>query len=63
MASSRARRIIKELDEVMSDVDSGVTLKILNESDISHLRGTFQGPPGTPYAGGIFEVDIKIPVS
>lgn len=63
MASSRTRRIYKELDDVISDVNSGVTLKIINESDISHLRGTFQGPPSTPYEGGVFVVDIKIPVS
>lgn len=61
--AQRSRRIYKELDEVLSDVRSGVTIEILNESDISHLRGTFQGPPDTPYEGGLFVVDIKIPVS
>lgn len=61
--AQRSRRIYKELDEVVSDVRSGVTIEILNESDISHLRGTFQGPPDTPYEGGLFVVDIKIPVS
>ena len=26
-----------------------------------HLKGTFLGPEGTPYDGGVFEVDIVVP--
>lgn len=32
-----------------------------NADDISHLRGQFKGPPDTPYEGGIFYVDIRMP--
>lgn len=29
--------------------------------DLSRLKASFPGPPGTPYEGGTFVVDIKIP--
>ncbi|ODQ66434.1 hypothetical protein NADFUDRAFT_50354 [Nadsonia fulvescens var. elongata DSM 6958] len=58
---SKVRRIVKELEEVKTDLASGITLNLINETDISHLKGTFQGPPGTPYEGGLFTIDIKIP--
>ncbi|GMM30420.1 E2 ubiquitin-conjugating protein [Martiniozyma asiatica (nom. inval.)] len=57
---SRSKRISKELEDVKRDVQSKVTL-ILVDEDLTHLKGTFIGPPGTPYEGGLFEVDIKIP--
>lgn len=58
---SRAKRIAKELEDVKKDKLSGVTLEMAEDDDLSHLKGTFIGPPGTPYEGGLFEVDIKIP--
>lgn len=58
---SRAKRIAKELEDVRKDSFSGVTLEMADDDDLSHLKGTFLGPPGTPYEGGLFEVDIKIP--
>lgn len=58
---SRSKRIAKELEDVKKDQLSGVTLEMAEDDDLSHLKGTFLGPPGTPYEGGLFEVDIKIP--
>ncbi|ODV85110.1 hypothetical protein CANARDRAFT_199309 [[Candida] arabinofermentans NRRL YB-2248] len=58
---SRVKRIAKELEDVKKDRLSGVTLSLVVDDDLSHLKGTFVGPPGTPYEGGLFEVDIKIP--
>lgn len=60
---SRTRRITKEMEDVKQDVESSITLDFVKDSDISHLKGTFKGPPGTPYEGGEFVVDIQIPVS
>ncbi|KAE9378807.1 hypothetical protein N431DRAFT_326825 [Stipitochalara longipes BDJ] len=62
MASNRLRRIAKELADIQSDVES----KILAEAadggaDLSHLHASFPGPPDTPYEGGTYVVDIKIP--
>jgi len=59
--SSRVKRIHKELEECRQDVQSGITLRLNNESDLSNLTGYFRGPPGTPYQGGVFQVDIVIP--
>lgn len=58
---SRTRRILKELQDVQQDVESGITVTPVSEGDISHLKGIFKGPPETPYQGGEFVVDIQIP--
>lgn len=62
MASTRERRIAKELQDILSDKDkSGVSAAPVDGSTLTHLKGTFPGPPDTPYAGGTFVVDIVIP--
>ncbi|PWY85842.1 hypothetical protein BO94DRAFT_535979 [Aspergillus sclerotioniger CBS 115572] len=62
MASNRARRIAKEIADIHADTQSQITAEPLgSEEDITHLRGSFPGPPGTPYEGGNYTVDIKIP--
>jgi ubiquitin-conjugating enzyme (huntingtin interacting protein 2) len=62
MASSRERRIAKELADIHADsVQSQVQAQPLDHSDLTHLKGTFPGPPDTPYAGGRYQVDIVIP--
>lgn len=58
---SRSKRIAKELEDVKADPNSGIDIAFVNESDMSHLKGTFQGPPDTPYSGGEFVIDIQIP--
>ncbi|EGV65585.1 Ubiquitin-conjugating enzyme E2 1 [Yamadazyma tenuis] len=58
---SRVKRIAKELEECKQDSHSGVSLKLNNETDLTHLTGVFKGPPGTPYEGGNFQVDINVP--
>ena len=62
MASTRERRIAKELADIHNDKDnSGVCASPIDPSNLTHLKGTFPGPPDTPYAGGTFQVDIVIP--
>ncbi|KAK3370481.1 ubiquitin-conjugating enzyme/RWD-like protein [Podospora didyma] len=62
MASTRERRIAKELADIHNDKDnSGVLAHPIDPSNLTHLKGTFPGPPDTPYAGGTFQVDIIIP--
>lgn len=58
---SRVRRLAKELEECRQDTHSGISLQVNDENDLTHLTGIFQGPPGTPYEGGNFQVDINIP--
>ncbi|KAJ5933832.1 hypothetical protein N7454_006161 [Penicillium verhagenii] len=62
MAGNRMRRIGKELADIHADTKSQITAAPVNEQeDITHLRGSFLGPPGTPYEGGTYTIDIKIP--
>ena len=63
MASSRARRILKELQDIEKDVDTTeITVHpVGGSSDLMHLKGMFPGPPDTPYAGGMYTIDIQIP--
>lgn len=60
--SAAGGRLTKELAEVgKEDKTSGVRAVVVNDRNPRHLKGTITGPEGTPYAGGVFEVDIDIP--
>ena len=62
MSTNRTRRVTKEVADIHSDNQSGITVELLgNGDDLTHLKGSFKGPSGTAYDGGIFKVDIKIP--
>jgi ubiquitin-conjugating enzyme (huntingtin interacting protein 2) len=62
MATTRERRIAKELADLYNDKDaSGVVATPVDPANLAHLKGTFPGPPDTPYAGGTFHIDIVIP--
>lgn len=62
MASNRARRIAKEIADIQNDQLSKIVVEPAgNGDDLTHLRGQFFGPPDTPYEGGTYFVDIKIP--
>lgn len=64
MATTRERRIAKELKDIHNDQDnSGVFAQPIVESNLTHLKGTIPAPPDTPYSGGTFTVDIQIPDS
>ena len=62
MSSSRTRRIAKEVADIHADTTSHILASpIGNGDDLTHLKGSFQGPPGTPYEGGNYIIDVKIP--
>ena len=62
MATSRERRIVKELADIAADREkSGVYAEPVDQSDLTRLRGFVPAPPDTVYAGGTFQVDIQIP--
>ncbi|KAI2778017.1 ubiquitin-conjugating enzyme/RWD-like protein [Daldinia loculata] len=63
MATSRMRRVAKELSDIKADADlSGITaMPADGDDDFTHLKARIPGPPGTPYEGGRFIVDVKIP--
>ncbi|KAI1336338.1 putative ubiquitin carrier protein [Xylariaceae sp. FL0016] len=62
MASSRMRRVAKELSDIQADQQSGISAQPANNTgDLTHLKASIPGPPGTPYEGGRYVVDVKIP--
>ena len=62
MASNRARRVNKEIADIHADKISKISAALAgNGEDMTHLKGSFQGPPGTPYEGGTYVIDITIP--
>jgi len=64
MASNIAQqRIQREFREVVKSEEvaaSGVQLSLVND-DLTELSGTIKGPPDTPYEGGTYQLEIKIP--
>jgi ubiquitin-conjugating enzyme (huntingtin interacting protein 2) len=58
--SARAKRITKEIREASADPLSKIVIEMIRD-DINNLKGRFPGPPDTPYEGGIYVVEIKIP--
>ncbi|CAH2034878.1 unnamed protein product, partial [Iphiclides podalirius] len=63
MANIAAKRIKREFKEVMKceEVAGGaLKLELVNDS-WTELKGQIVGPPDTPYEGGIFLLEIKVP--
>jgi len=55
------KRVNKEALELRGDADScGVSASTVGE-DMSHWKGLITGPSDTPYDGGKFYIDIKLP--
>lgn len=50
----------KELADIRNDTSSNVFAEAIND-DVTDLKGWFDGPAGSPYAGGRFAVTVKIP--
>lgn len=62
MSTNRARRVAKEVADIHSDTTSNIQADpVGGGDDLTHLKGSFKGPPGTPYEGGTYTIDIRIP--
>eukprot|EP00850_Spirogloea_muscicola_P011415 SM000071S21039 [mRNA] locus=s71:64754:66222:+ [translate_table: standard] len=53
-------RVQKELVEIERDKQSGVSVAV-DGGDLTRMCGTIAGPEGTPYEGGVFNIDIQLP--
>merc|ERR1711935_693220 len=55
------KRIIKETEKLLSDPVPGITAKIFNERNPRHFAVTIDGPKDTPYADGVFDLELFLP--
>ncbi|KAK7740422.1 hypothetical protein SLS62_011139 [Diatrype stigma] len=60
-STSSLKRISKELAECTTSPPPGMTVTLPSEANLHQWRATLQGPAGTPYAGGTFELTITLP--
>ncbi|CAK1588543.1 unnamed protein product [Parnassius mnemosyne] len=63
MANIAAKRIKREFKEVMKSEEvagGAIKLELVNDS-WTELKGQIAGPPDTPYEGGTFLLEIKVP--
>ncbi|KAK6908289.1 ubiquitin-conjugating enzyme 4 [Kwoniella mangroviensis CBS 10435] len=54
------KRIKKEIADLSKENLGAISLQP-NESNIFNWKAILPGPTGSPYEGGVFEVDIKVP--
>nr|AFK44991.1 unknown [Lotus japonicus] len=55
-------RVQKELVECSKDAEgSGIRVVPKGDTSLVLLLGTIPGPVGTPYEGGVFQIDITLP--
>nr|ANN11960.1 ubiquitin-conjugating enzyme [Puccinia helianthi] len=60
--ASRNKRVMKEIQDCQRESSlTQINIQTVGE-DLTHLRGSFAGPPNSPYEGGTFEVAIEVPI-
>ena len=59
--STAAKRILKEYNTICADASSGFKITLVG-NDMNHWETSIIGPEDTPYANGIFKLEIKFPL-
>ncbi|PFX34352.1 Ubiquitin-conjugating enzyme E2 K [Stylophora pistillata] len=60
MANIAIKRVQREFKEVVRSEELKCKVELVDNS-YTRLRGEIAGPPGTPFEGGIYKLDINIP--
>jgi ubiquitin-conjugating enzyme E2 N len=55
-----SRRILKETERLAADPIPGITAKP-TEDNTREFKVTLEGPPETPYHGGMFQLELFLP--
>ncbi len=55
------KRIARDLKELQQDPPSNCTASPVDENNLYVWTATIVGPDGSPYAGGVFFLDIQFP--
>jgi ubiquitin-conjugating enzyme E2 D/E len=58
-----AKRILKEMKDLETSPMDNCTAGPVNPEDMYLWHGTIIGPEKTPYEGGLFKLEIRIPVN
>ncbi|CAH8605424.1 unnamed protein product [Dicrocoelium dendriticum] len=61
--SLRYRRIVHEIKNLCTDPPFGIRVLALDTETYSHCLAGIEGPPQSPYQGGLFHVHILVPDS
>lgn len=56
------KRILRDLADLTQEPIVGCSAGPVSESDIYHWSAAIVGPDGSPYAGGLFQLDIQFPI-
>ncbi|ORZ25258.1 ubiquitin conjugating enzyme 1 [Absidia repens] len=52
------KRILKEINDIKEDPEAHIRIKFTE--DLNQFYASIEGPPDTPYEGGVFLVDINL---
>eukprot|EP00731_Ephydatia_muelleri_P004269 Em0002g445a len=66
MAQLHITRVKREFKEILSSEEAqkcAIKVEIVDERDVTKLKGVIAGPPDTPFEGGTYHLDIQIPDS
>lgn len=54
------RRIKRDIDIMKKEPPTNCSIEV-DSSDMHNIKGIIMGPEGTPYEGGIFKIELKMP--
>ena len=66
MSQLHVTRVRREFREIVTSEEAqacSIKVEIIDQSDVTKLKGIVAGPPDTPFEGGTFYLDINIPDS